>query len=86
MVNSVSGNCIEKAKALNIPFAGCRGAGGGGFVNEGDVGYLWSSSPVGGGGAQFVYFRRDGDVADDGWHDHRGHGFPARSFLDKKRV
>lgn len=82
-INSISWNCIEKAKALNIPFAGYRGADDGEFDLEGVIAYLWSSSPSGGDGdgALCVYLHRDGVNADDNWGD-RGRGFLVRSFLD----
>lgn len=81
-INSIPWNCIEKAKAMDIPFAGYRLAGGGEFDDEGVIAYLWSSSPDGGGDAQYVCLRR-GLGAANGGLDDRGHGFPARSFLDK---
>ena len=85
MVNSVSGNCIEKAKALNIPLAGYRLADNGKFDLGGVIACLWSASPVGDDDALYVYLLRGNDAANDYWDD-RGHGFPVRSFLDKKRA
>lgn len=70
MTNSVSGNCIEKAKALKIPFVGCRNSDtskidcdeNGKFDCEGLVAYLWSSSPTSSVvGARFLYLHRNYD-------------------------
>ena len=81
-INSIKGDCIEKAKALNIPFAGYRDADLGKFAGEGVVAYLWSASPGGVGSALYVYLHRVNANANVYWND-RGHGFQVRSFLDK---
>ena len=83
IINTIPWNCIEKAKALNLSFAGCRIAANGEFVNEGVIAYLWSSSPsVDDSNAQYVYLHRDDDSAGGNWNG-RGHGFLVRPFLDK---
>lgn len=75
MINSIPGGCIEKAKTLNIPFAGYRGAGLGEFFDKGVFACLWSSSPNNDDvSALYVYLHQDGDDAFDGWHV-RGRGF-----------
>lgn len=86
MVNSVSGNWIEKAKALKIPFAGCRVANGGGFNAEGEVACLWPFFPGDNVKAYYLYLLPDIDCALDNWGYYRGLGLLVRSFLDNKRV
>lgn len=69
MINSLPGNCVEKARALNLPFAGSRDSDHGEFGNEEDFSCLWSSSSVGDDMARYVYLQRVLSNAFDGWND-----------------
>lgn len=89
MVNSVSGNCKEKAKALGIPPAGRRyghnSTVGDEFCDAGGWVYLWSSASLDYGGAPYVCLRQDhNDVGTSS--DGRERAFSVRSFLDNTRV
>ncbi len=79
MINSVSGNCIEKAKALRLPFAGYCRAGYSELTLAGFTMLLWTSLSGG------VCLHRGNDRADAGRKYH-GHGALVRSFLDNKRI
>jgi len=81
IINSIPWDCKEKAKALNIPFAGCRDADGGEFHGEGDFSDLWSSSPGGEVGAHYACLGRGSADAARGW-GYRVHGMSLRLFVD----
>jgi hypothetical protein len=79
-INSVSWNCEEKAKALNIPFAGYRDAVGG-FVFADRKAYLWSSSENDSYFAHYVFLNRDNVEARRDWYG-RKYAFSVRLLQD----
>ena len=80
-INSVPWNCEEKAKALNVPFAGWR-ASDGGFYSAGSFALLWSSSVYDSSSAWCVYLARSNDAAYRNYWD-RSYGRSVRLLADK---
>ena len=82
---SINSNLSQFYTDFQIPFAGLRYHNDGSLEDQGDLGYLWSSSPsVGGQDARYFYMDMSGADAKD--NDYRANGFPIRCFKDPEAV
>ena len=84
MLESVPGNVVEKAEALNIPLAGCRNAFNGEFIDADVYADCWSSSPKSAEVAHCAVLDRGDSGAFRGWNS-REHGLSLR-FLSNCEI